>query len=108
MTAESRKNNVKVTFIDTTFVKVDAANFMSVVQKLTGKEPSEANYQEKEVLMKEQWVAPSTVQYKEEVYVANGGFELEAPLAEDVLEEVVALMVEIEPNLDELFAIMNQ
>jgi VQ motif len=109
MSAESRENKVKVTFIDTIFVEVDSAKFMSVVQKLTGKEPSKAN-EEKEMLIESQAqrLVLSTVQAKEEVYDANGGFELEAPCAKDALDEVGALMVELEPHLDELYAIMNQ
>ena len=104
--SQEENNEVKVTFIEleTISVETDAANFMLVVQQLTGKEPSpsEAN---KENAMP---IKPQARRSKEEVCIANGGFMVEAPGAKDEVDEVVAWMAELEPHLDELYNIMNQ
>jgi hypothetical protein len=109
MSATSQEENkkVKVTFIEleTMFVETDAANFMSLVQKLTGKEPSNSkanNNKENAMPIKlKPQERRSIVQSKKEVCIANGG-------AKDAVDEVVAWMAELEPHLDELCDIINE
>jgi VQ motif len=105
--SQEKPVEVKVIFVETTFVETDAVNFMSVVQNLTGKEPPKANKKAstQTATPVEAYNAALSLPalLKTEVFDANGAFEIEA----DALDELDAWM-ELEPHLNDLYKLMNQ
>ncbi|KAF3328577.1 hypothetical protein FCM35_KLT05655 [Carex littledalei] len=109
--SQEKLKDVKVTFIETTYFNTDAENFMALVQKLTGKEPSKANKMTPAQIAPQAYgavVLPSTALSKMKAPCANEEFEIEAVGTKDVVDEVDSWFVELEPHLDDLYEFMNQ
>ncbi|KAG1335181.1 putative VQ motif-containing protein 1 [Cocos nucifera] len=93
---------VKVTVIETRFVKTDAAHFKSIVQSLTGKDSTATS-----VLPERPHAVRGTVQLVEETNCGCRGGRQEELEQETMVVDKSQEMVGTEPCLEELYSLWS-
>lgn len=108
---EQTNKQVKVTIIETQYVKTDAANFKSVVHQFTGKDSKVAVAPAHASPMRPKARRPTVpilAQSQMEVgNIASGGSEASRALQNGMVDREAAFMEDLEPFLEDLYKLIN-